>query len=75
MSVAARLRCESKLVTPAGQTVKFSAVYSQDKASPNYSYSQATPAANLEMYITNPVAYDQFVPGGTYDIQFVEVKE
>ena len=50
-------------------------VYSPDKASPNYSWSQYTPSGKLEMTITNPGAYEQFAVGKTYLMTFDEVAE
>lgn len=37
-------------------SVELSAVYSEDKNSPNYRYSQATPYGELKMSISNPAA-------------------
>lgn len=53
--------------------VHLSPVYSSDKSSPNYSWSQATPSGKLEMTITNPGAYEQFAIGKTYFMTFEEV--
>lgn len=50
-------------------------VYSSDKASPNYSWSQATPSGKLEMTITNPDAFEQFRVGKTFLMTFAEVAE
>lgn len=47
-------------------------VYSPDKASPNYSWSQATPSGKLEMTITNPGAYEQLGIGKTFLMTFEE---
>lgn len=44
------------------------AVYSPDPESPNYSYSQATPWAELKMSISNPEAFGFFVEGKEIDI-------
>lgn len=48
--------------------VELSPVYSSDKSSPNYSWSQATPSGKMEMTITNPGAFGQFKPGMVFDI-------
>ncbi len=53
--------------------VHLSPVYSPDKDSPNYSWSQATPSGELKMTITNPSAYEQFAVGKTYFMTFEEV--
>jgi hypothetical protein len=50
-------------------------VYSSDKTSPNYSWSQATPSGKMEMTITNPGAFEQFAVGKTYLMTFDEVAE
>ena len=50
-------------------------VYSSDKSSPNYSWSQATPSGKMEMTITNPGAYQQFAVGKTFYMTFEEVAE
>ena len=52
------------------ERVSFQAVYSADKSTPNYSYSQATPQASAELLITNPGAWGAFLPGHTYDVTF-----
>ncbi len=55
--------------------VFLSPVYSSDKTSPNYSWSQATPSGKLEMTITNPGAYEQFAVGKTFFMTFEQVPE
>lgn len=55
------------------EAVAMSAVYSNDKASPNYTFSQATPQAELIMTITNPAAFGLIEPGGAYDITITPV--
>lgn len=55
--------------------VHLTPVYSSDKSSPNYSWSQATPSGKLEMTITNPAAYEQFVIGKSYLMTFAEVAD
>ena len=54
--------------------VFLSPVYSSDKNSPNYSWSQYTPSGKLEMTITNPAAYEQFVPGKAFLMTFETVE-
>jgi hypothetical protein len=70
MTVTARLRCSHIAQSDNCVTVYFHAVYSDDKSSPNYSFSQSTPNANLTMSITNPAAYGQFEGGKEYDLAF-----
>lgn len=52
--------------------ITMSPVYSPDKASPNYSWSQATPCGELKMTITNPNAFNQFGVGKSYLMTFTE---
>jgi hypothetical protein len=55
--------------------VFLNAVYSDDKASSSYSFSQYTPQASFQMVITNPAALEQFEPGKTYDLVFTKLDE
>jgi len=87
MTVRARLICQSVdennygstdksiPVEKYGELIRMSAVYSTDLQSPNYSYSQATPYADLIMSITNPAVFGFFVPGRTYDLTFEPTPE
>lgn len=59
----------------AYRQVHLSPVYSSDKNSPNYSWSQATPSGKLEMTISNPGAFEQFAVGKTYLMTFEERPE
>lgn len=61
----AKMRCDS--IEP-GEYVRLSAVYSSDPDSENYSWSQATPSGQLNMYITNPEAQGKFEVGKEYYI-------
>lgn len=70
MSVKARMVCDWIKDHGSMKVVHLYPVYSSDKASPNHSYSQATPSGSIELTITNPGAYDQFTPGASYDITF-----
>lgn len=72
MTVSARMKCNEIKINEYGHTVKLNAVYSSDKESPNYSFSQATPNAEFTLLITNPGAYEQFKVGVTYDIAISE---
>ena len=58
----------------SAERVELQAIYSDDKNSPNYSYSQATPQAKIELLITNPDAWDAFLPGHSYDVTFEATK-
>lgn len=70
--VKARMKVQSVLDQGTQKTVKLTAVYSDDKDSPNYTYSKATPSGNLELVISNPAAYEQFTVGKTFDLTFEE---
>ena len=53
--------------------MRFDAVYSDDKNSENYSFSQATPSLSLSMYISNPAVLDAFEQGKEYYLDFTPV--
>lgn len=53
-----------------GENVTFQAVYSEDKTSENYSFSQATPSLSLSMNISNPGAFGAFEKGKEYFLTF-----
>ena len=77
MTIAARLKCYSVTdYNPGGgvlsKSVKLSPLYDPDPASPNYSFSQATPSGDVSLTITNPKAFDQFVEGKVFDVVFTE---
>lgn len=74
-NVSARFKCDHITDYGSSKEVKFSAVYSNDKTNPNYTYSLYTPSGSLSMMITNPAAYDQFKPGKIYDLAFTEYVE
>lgn len=56
------------------KTVTLVPVYSSDKESPNYSWSQYTPSGKIELSITNPAAYEQFAPGKKFLLTFTETE-
>ena len=70
MTVTAKFVCNS--VTDYGnyRRIELSPVFSSDKSSPNYSWSQATPSGKLEMTITNPGAFEQFAVGKSFLLTF-----
>lgn len=53
--------------------VTLQCVYSNDKTSPNYTFSQASPSGECRIMITNPAAFNQFTIGQTFDIDFTPV--
>lgn len=73
--VRAKFRCTSVLSPAwkdaAGRQVNFMAVYGDGTG--NESWSEATPSAQLSMYITNPQAYEQFEEGKDYYLDFTPV--
>jgi hypothetical protein len=60
-------------VKTSGKQVKLKAVYSNNPDSPNYSFSKATPSADLSMFISNPEAFAYFEGGGEYLLTFEKV--
>lgn len=54
--------------------VRLDAVYSSDPASENYSWSKYTPSGSASLTITNPDAFNQFVVGEEYFLDFTPVK-
>ncbi len=75
MAVSARMVCANVNDFGSFREVFLNAVYSADKASPNYSFSQATPQASLKIVITNPGAFEQFKPNAVYNLVFTEHQE
>ena len=73
MNVVAKFRCTRNApIAHAGESrqVNLTAVYSDDPASPNHSWSKWTPSGTLTLHISNPAAYDQFVVDEEYLIRF-----
>jgi len=77
MAVQARFICQTVTAWESGngKSVVLQAVVSDDPNSPNYSFSQATPSARVEMAITNPDAFEQFQEGRVYDAYFEALEE
>lgn len=75
--VRAKLQCvnvdhnETTTTERTFEAVSLSAVYSGDPEDPNYTYSQATPSAGVNMYISNPGAFGFFQKGKQYVIDFM----
>ena len=80
MNIKAKMKCDDVQQLHTGgsvetdkvftERVKLSAVYSEDKASENYSFSNATPSASVEMTISNPDAIGAFEQGKEYYVEF-----
>ena len=51
-----------------------SAVYSDDKESENYSFSQSTPHLVLNMSISNPNAFGKLIKDKEYYLDFIPVE-
>lgn len=51
-----------------GEDVEMWAVYDPDPNSPNYSFSKATPSAQLKFHLSNPHAFGFFGQGNEYDV-------
>lgn len=85
MSVVCKLRLNTKNLTPhtmnSGEkviaaSVQLGAVYDPDGKNPeNRIFGDATPSANLTMYIVNEKAHEYFVPGKTYFVRIEEAPE
>jgi hypothetical protein len=56
------------------EQVSLIAVYSSDKNSENYQWSQYTPAGNLALTITNPNAFGKLKMNKDYILEFNEVE-
>jgi hypothetical protein len=57
---------------PSNEQVTLQAVYSSDKNSENYAWSQASPSASVNISISNPGARGHFRPGKEYFVDFFE---
>ncbi len=72
MSIVAKFKCNSVSDhkgsdgEKAYETVYLSAVYSEDPAHENYSWSKLTPAGQLNLSISNPAAFGAFETGREY---------
>lgn len=73
--VTAKFKVASVLDSGFSKTVIANPVYSSDKTSPNYSWSQWTPSGELKLCITNPDAFNQFAPGKVFIMTLEEVSE
>jgi hypothetical protein len=72
MAVRAKMTCVMNKVDaqyPDQQQVRLEAVYSNGDDA-NASWSKDTPSGRLELSITNPEAFNQFVVGKTYHVDF-----
>ncbi len=54
------------------EVVWMEAVFSDDKTSANYSWSEATPYGTLRMNISNPLARNKFKINQEYYLDFTE---
>lgn len=78
MTVQAKVRCISNAAPVYFQPgtddtfrlVRFTPVYDPDPASPNYSWSEATPSGYIELGISNRAAFDDFEVGHEYLLTF-----
>ena len=81
MNVIAKMQVTKKAECNYGRTelaaieVEMHAVYSNDKSDPNFSYSQATPSAEVKMQITNSAVFDVFKTGKKYLVTFTPVED
>lgn len=71
MNIQAKFKCVEIVENEACFNVKLSPVYSSDKNSPNYTWSQATPCGKIELTVSNKKA--KFEVGSEYFINFEKV--
>lgn len=65
--IRAKMRCNSVEKPYEGtEILRFQPVYDSDPSGANHDWSAATPAGNLELYITNPAAQGQHESGKEY---------
>lgn len=57
------------------QRVILRPVYSDDPSHENHAFWSATPTGMVDMWITNPAAFKQFVQGAEYYIDFTRAEE
>jgi hypothetical protein len=75
MKLVAKLICNQVTKTAYNETAELSAVYSNDPSTENYSFTKATPVADLKLVIDNPSAIGYFQPGAEYRLEFVRPRE
>lgn len=72
MSVVAKMKCNLIHDFGTHKVIHLAPVYSPDKNSPNYSWSQATPSGEIKLTITNPDAFNRFKVTKDYLVTFEE---
>ena len=70
--IRAKFRVSNMEIFDDAEVVYMEAVYSDDKTSANYSWSQFTPSGNLRMNINNPLARNKFKINQEYYLDFTE---
>lgn len=58
-----------------GESLRFEAVYSDDPAHVNHTWSRWTPSGTLQMQVTNPALWGRFVVGREYYLDIAEAAE
>lgn len=74
MQVTKKAECNYGHEKVSAIEVELHAVYSSDPKDPNYSYSQATPSAEIKTQITNPAVFEAFKTGKRYLVTFTETE-
>lgn len=75
-NVQAKVRCIGNATSPYDpentkiRLVRFTPVYDADPSSPNHEWSEATPSGYIELYISNPAAFQAFEMGKDYLLTF-----
>lgn len=74
MTVRAKFTCfgvaHTQTSDPNGTCARVDLMPVYGDGKDNASWSKATPAGKIEMWITNPSAIDQFEPGKDYFVDF-----
>lgn len=73
MSITAKFRVHRINELEDSRDVHLTAVTSSDPSNENYSWSKLTPGGVIQMNITNPDAFNQFVVGHEYLLTFTDV--
>jgi len=72
--IRAKLKCIENDAHETYESVTLVAIY-EDGGNENASFAEATPSASLQMTISNPAAFGEFVAGKCYYLDFTPVAE
>jgi hypothetical protein len=79
MKTRAKFVCDSRKETlyegqPIQVDVTLTPVYSDDPEHENHAYWDATPTGHIALGISNPLAFDAFVEGAEYYVDFTKAE-